>query len=54
MSSALPTNYVTYYEKKTGASVTFGRWFSEYLSGSISPFAETIDYSNPTAGLCAG
>ncbi len=46
------TNYVTYYERKAGASVTFGRWFSEYLSGSISPYAETITYSNPTAGLC--
>ena len=44
------TNYVTYYERKAGASVTFGRWFSEYLSGSIGPYAETITYSNPTVG----
>ncbi len=28
------TNYFTYYERKTGASVTFGRWFSEYVTGS--------------------
>ncbi len=39
------TNYVTYYEKKTGASVTFGRWFSEYLSGSFGPYVEGITYS---------
>jgi outer membrane protein insertion porin family len=44
------TNYVTYYERKAGASVTFGRWFSEYLSGSIGPYAESITYSNPTFG----
>ena len=43
------TNYVTYYEKKAGASVTFGRWFSEYVSGSIALVAEQINYSNPTA-----
>jgi outer membrane protein insertion porin family len=43
------TNYVTYYEKKAGASVTFGRWFSEYVSGSIALVAEKINYSNPTA-----
>jgi len=43
------TNYVTYYEKKSGASVTFGRWFSEYVSGSFSPVVEQINYSNPSA-----
>jgi outer membrane protein insertion porin family len=43
------TNYVTYYEKKSGASVTFGRWFSEYVSASIALVAEEINYSNPTA-----
>src|SRR5262245_24104900 len=30
------TNYITYFEKKTGASLTFGRWLSEYVNGSIS------------------
>jgi outer membrane protein insertion porin family len=39
------TNYVTYYEKKAGASVTFGRWFSEYVAGSFSLVAEQINYS---------
>jgi outer membrane protein insertion porin family len=43
------TNYVTYYERKTGASVTFGRWFSEYVSGTISPVVEEITYSSPSA-----
>ncbi|MGH7216934.1 MAG: outer membrane protein assembly factor BamA [Nitrospiraceae bacterium] len=43
------TNYITYFERKTGASVSFGRWFSEYLSGSFGPYAEEISYSNPTA-----
>ena len=43
------TNYITYFERKTGASVTFGRWFSEYLSGSFGPYAEEINYSNPSA-----
>jgi outer membrane protein insertion porin family len=43
------TNYYTYYENKTGASVTFGRWFSEYVSGTFSPVAEYIEYKNPSA-----
>jgi outer membrane protein insertion porin family len=41
------TNFVTYREEKTGVSVTFGRWFSEYVSGSFSPLAEQIKYSDP-------
>jgi outer membrane protein insertion porin family len=43
------TNYVTYYEKKTGGAVTFGRWFSEYVSGTFALVAEEIEYSSPTA-----
>lgn len=43
------TNYFTYYERKTGGSVTFGRWFSEYVSGTISPVAEDIKYSKPSS-----
>jgi outer membrane protein insertion porin family len=46
------TNYITYFERKTGGSVTFGRWFSEYVSGSISPVVEELEYSNPAAGVC--
>ena len=41
------TNFFTYFERKTGGSVTFGRWFSEYVSGTIAPVVEEITYSNP-------
>jgi outer membrane protein insertion porin family len=41
------TNYLTYTEDKAGGSVTFGRWFSEYVSGSFSPVVEHFKYSNP-------
>jgi outer membrane protein insertion porin family len=41
------TNYVTYYAKQTGASVTFGRWLSEYVSGSFALVAEQLNYSDP-------
>lgn len=43
------TNYITYFEKKAGASLTFGRWLSEYVSGSISLVAEELNFSDPTA-----
>jgi len=43
------TNYITYFEKKTGASLTFGRWLSEYVNGSISLVAEQLNFSDPTA-----
>lgn len=46
------TNYLSYFERKTGASVTFGRWLSEYVSGSFSLFAEGLHYSDPQEGLC--
>ncbi|HEU4684679.1 MAG TPA: outer membrane protein assembly factor BamA [Nitrospira sp.] len=41
------TNYITYFEKKSGASLTFGRWLSEYVSGSISLVAEQLNFSDP-------
>ena len=41
------TNYITYFEKKGGASLTFGRWLSEYVSGSISLVAEQLNFSDP-------
>jgi len=47
------TNFITYFERKTGGSVTFGRWFSEYVSGSFGPVVEAISYSNPTANAPA-
>jgi outer membrane protein insertion porin family len=36
------TNFQTYIEDKQGATVTVGRWFSEYTSGSISPLVESL------------
>jgi outer membrane protein insertion porin family len=44
------TNYITYFERKAGASVTFGRWLSEYVSGSISLVAEQLNFSDPIVG----
>jgi outer membrane protein insertion porin family len=41
------TNYFTYRERKLGGSVTFGRWFSEYVSGTFSPVVEYIKYTDP-------
>jgi len=46
------TNYITYFEKKSGASITFGRWLSEYVSGSVSLFAEQLNFSDPQEGIC--
>lgn len=41
------TNYITYFEKKGGASLTFGRWLSEYVSGSLSLVAEQLNFTDP-------
>ncbi len=41
------TNYTTYSEDKSGASVSFGRWFSEYTSGNFSLVGEILKLSNP-------
>jgi len=46
------TNYLTFFEERTGASVTFGRWLSEYNTGTISLFAEELKYRSPAAGIC--
>lgn len=46
------TNYISYFEEKSGASVTFGRWLSEYVTGSISLVAEQLNFSDPQEGLC--
>ncbi len=42
------TNYTTYAEDKSGASVSFGRWFSEYTSGNFSVVAESLELSDAT------
>jgi outer membrane protein insertion porin family len=36
------TNFQTYIEDKAGATVSFGRWFSEYTSAAISPVVEQL------------
>jgi len=46
------TNYISYFESKSGASATWSRWLSEYVNGSISLFAEQLKYSDPQEGLC--
>jgi outer membrane protein insertion porin family len=49
---ATATNYITYFEKKAGASVTLGRYLSEYTSGSVSLFAEELNFKDPAPGIC--
>jgi outer membrane protein insertion porin family len=46
------TNYITYFETKTGASVTLGRYLSEYSFGNVSLFAEELNFKNPLPGIC--
>lgn len=46
------TNYISYFESKSGASVTWSRWLSEYVNGSVSLFGEQLEYRDPQAGLC--
>jgi outer membrane protein insertion porin family len=46
------TNYISYFESKAGASATWSRWLSEYVNGSVSLFAEQIEYRDPQEGLC--
>ena len=37
------TDFLTYLEKKTGGNLTFGRGFSEFLTGTFTFVAEEID-----------
>ncbi|ULA64958.1 MAG: Putative Outer membrane protein assembly factor YaeT [Nitrospira sp.] len=46
------TNYISYFEEKSGGSVTFGRWLSEYVTGSVSLVAEQLNFKDPQVGLC--
>ncbi|MCA9472025.1 MAG: outer membrane protein assembly factor BamA [Nitrospirales bacterium] len=41
------TDFVTYREKKTGGNITFGRAFSEYISGNFTLVGERIRISHP-------
>ncbi len=38
------TNYISYFESKSGVSVTWSRWLSEYVNGSVSMFGEQLTY----------
>lgn len=40
------TDFLTFFEKKIGANLTFGRGFSEYLTGSFTFVAEKIKISD--------
>ncbi|HVG02437.1 MAG TPA: outer membrane protein assembly factor BamA [Nitrospira sp.] len=46
------TNYISYFESKSGVSATWSRWLSEYVNGSISLFGEQLTYRDPQEGLC--
>ncbi len=46
------TNYITYFESKSGASVAWSRWLSEYVNGSVSFFGEQLEYRDPQPGIC--
>lgn len=48
------TNFLTFFESRTGGSITLGRWLSEYNTGSISLFAEELNYRSPARGVCDG
>jgi outer membrane protein insertion porin family len=43
------TNFISYFESKSGASVAWSRWLSEYVNASVSLFGEQLEYKNPTA-----
>ncbi len=46
------TNYLSYFEERTGGNVTLGRWLSEYVTGSVSLFGEQITFKDPQLGIC--
>ncbi len=46
------TNYLSYFEERTGGNITLGRWLSEYVTGSISMFAEQLTFRDPQEGIC--
>ena len=47
------TNFISYFESKSGASVTGSRWLSEYVNASVSFFGEQLDYPRSDVG-CPG
>jgi len=47
---ARETFFVSYFEKRVGADVVLGKYFSEYLSGSVSLLREQLTVSNEESG----
>src|SRR5713226_8554917 len=47
---ARQTFYTTYFERRNGADLVFGKWFSEYLSGSVTYLFERLEISNDLSG----
>ncbi len=47
---ARETFYSSYFERRRGADVVVGKWFSEYLSGSATYLLERLEISNDLAG----
>jgi outer membrane protein insertion porin family len=43
---ARETFFISYFEKRIGGDIVLGKWFSEYLSGSVSLLREQLTISN--------
>ncbi|RMH06595.1 MAG: outer membrane protein assembly factor BamA [Nitrospirae bacterium] len=43
------TNFLTYFQRRTGANIRFGRQFSEYIVGSLTLVGEGITIENPSS-----
>ena len=43
---ARETFFISYFEKRVGADVVLGKYFSEYLSGSMSLLREQLTVTN--------
>ena len=46
---ARETFFVSYFEERIGGDIVLGKWFSEYLSGSVSLLRERVTISNDLA-----
>lgn len=43
---ARQTFFISYFERRQGADIVLGKWFSEYLSGSATYLLERLEISN--------
>jgi outer membrane protein insertion porin family len=46
---ARETFFVNYFEERVGGDIVLGRWFSEYLSGSVTFLRERLKYTSGTS-----